>query len=348
MNRKKLIFAPVILILLLMLFFIQKKQYTTSFSRDYYALGTINEITIFGLNESKSNKLLDDCYTILNDIDNKMSVTIPSSDVSQINKNAGKNFVKVSDDTFFVIKNALIYSDLSKGNFDITIGPLSDLWGIGTENATVPSSTDIKNKLPFVSYKNISIDKSNKSVKLNKPNMKMDLGAIAKGYAADKICEYLKSNNVKSAIINLGGNIYTIGYKNNKEPFTIGIQDPTMPRGNSIGYIDSSNKSIVTSGIYERYIEQDNKIYHHILDPSTGYPFNNELSSVTIISDTSINCDALSTSVFGLGLSDGINLIESIDNTDAIFITKDKKIYLSSNIEDIFTLTDSSFEIVKK
>ena len=300
MKRKKtlLISTTIVLVItfLLYIFFNTKNKY----SKEYYYLGTINEITILGMSKLKSEKLLNYCDDILRDIENKMSDTIPGSDVSKINNNAGSNFVNVSDDTFFVIKEAIKYSNLSDGNFDITIGPVSDL------------------------------------------------GAIAKGYAADIIVDYLKSNNVKSAIINLGGNIYTLGSKNNKEPFTVGIQDPTLPRGNSIGNIKTTNKSVVTSGIYERYIQKENKIYHHILNPSSGYPFENELSSVTIISNKSIICDALSTSVFGLGLDKGLDLIESLDNTDAILITKNKEIYLTSNIENQFNLTDNSFKIIKE
>lgn len=300
------------------------------------------------MSKLKSEKLLNYCDDILRDIENKMSDTIPGSDVSKINNNAGSNFVNVSDDTFFVIKEAIKYSNLSDGNFDITIGPVSDLWGIGTKNSNVPSTKEIQSILNLVDYKNIILDESNKSIKLKKSNMRIDLGAIAKGYAADIIVDYLKSNNVKSAIINLGGNIYTLGSKNNKEPFTVGIQDPTLPRGNSIGNIKTTNKSVVTSGIYERYIQKENKIYHHILNPSSGYPFENELSSVTIISNKSIICDALSTSVFGLGLDKGLDLIESLDNTDAILITKNKEIYLTSNIENQFNLTDNSFKIIKE
>lgn len=347
MNRKNFTLISITFFFIISIYFLNTYTSENQYTRTYYYLGTVNEITIFGLGKYKSEKLLDSCNAILKDIENKMSDTIPGSDVSKINKNAGNNYVKVSDDTFFVIEEAINYSKISDGVFDATIGPLSDLWGIGTDNARVPSLNEINETLNLINYKNIILDKSTNSVKLNKNNMKIDLGAIAKGYAADIIVNFLKENNIKSAIINLGGNIYTLGYKDNKDSFTIGIQDPTTSRGNSIGTIKVSNKSIVTSGIYERYIEDDGKIYHHILDPSSGYPFDNEISSVTIISDKSIICDALSTSTFGLGLSKGLNFIESIDNVDAIFITKNKEIYLTSNIANNFNLTDTSFKIIK-
>ncbi|MBC5995645.1 FAD:protein FMN transferase [Romboutsia ilealis] len=348
MKRKKTLLISTAIVFVITFLLYNSSNTKNKYSREYYYLGTINEVTILGINKSKSEKLLNHCDEILKDIENKMSDTIPGSDVSKINNNAGSNFVNVSDDTFFVIKEAIRYSNLSDGNFDITIGPISDLWGIGTKNSNVPSVEEIQNILDLVDYKNIILDESNKSIKLNKSNMRIDLGAIAKGYAADIIVDYLKANNVKSAIVNLGGNIYTLGSKNHKDPFTVGIQDPTLPRGNSIGNIKTTNKSVVTSGIYERYIQKGNKIYHHILNPYSGYPFENELSSVTIISNKSIICDALSTSVFGLGLEKGFDLIESLDNVDAILITKNKEIYLTSNIKNKFNLTDNSFKIINK
>lgn len=346
MNRKKLIsiFLSALLIIYL-IYSISINRNEESISNTYYNLGTINEVTLYDVNKKTGEKILEECGSILMDIDNKMSNTIKSSDVSKINKNAGKAYTKVSKDTYYVIKKSIEFSNISNDTFDISVGPLIDLWSIGTDNAKVPNKEEIENILPLVDYSKILLNDENLSVKLSEENMKIDLGGIAKGYAADKIYDYLKSENIKSAIINLGGNILTLGSKNNDQPFSIGIQDPTMPRGNSIGNIKVSNKSVVTSGIYERYIEKDNKIYHHMLNPHTGYPFENNLNSVTIVSDESIICDALSTTTFGLGLDNGMKLIESLDNVDAIFITKDKKIYLSSNLKDKFNLTDTSFSI---
>ena len=346
MNRKKLIsiFLGALLIISL-IYSISINRNEESISNTYYNLGTINEVTLYDVNKKTGEKILEECGSILMDIDNKMSNTIKSSDVSKINKNAGKAYTKVSKDTYYVIKKSIEFSNISNDTFDISVGPLIDLWSIGTDNAKVPNKEEIENILPLVDYSKILLNDENLSVKLSEENMKIDLGGIAKGYAADKIYDYLKSENIKSAIINLGGNILTLGSKNNDQPFSIGIQDPTMPRGNSIGNIKVSNKSVVTSGIYERYIEKDNKIYHHMLNPHTGYPFENNLNSVTIVSDESIICDALSTTTFGLGLDSGMKLIESLNNVDAIFITKDKKIYLSSNLKDKFNLTDTSFSI---
>ena len=260
MNKKKITFIFVILILALILFsFFRSSSQNTKYSKTSYYLGTVNEVTVFNVKESKSDKILNECDSILRYIDNKMSTHIPGSDVSKINDNAGKKFVRVSDDTFFVVKEAIQYSKLSDGYFDITIGPLSNLWAIGTDKAKVPSDSEIQKLLPLIDYKNIILDEKNKSIKLTKENMKIDLGAIAKGYAADKIVAYLKSEDVKKGLVNLGGNIFTLENGKNDKPFKIGIQDPTSKNGESIGNIETTNKSVVTSGIYERFIEKTEK-----------------------------------------------------------------------------------------
>jgi FAD:protein FMN transferase len=311
-----------------------------------YYLGTVNEVTLYTkYKEEKANTILYHCEEIVKDIDNKMNPSTLSSDISKINQNAGEKFTKISKDTFDVIKASLNYSKMSDGNFDITIGSLVNLWNIGKQDAKVPNQSEIKNILTTINYKDIILDDKNDSVMLKHKGSKIDLGGIAKGYAADKVVDYLKKEKIEGAIVNLGGNIYTLGTKDGNSKFNIGIQDPTKPRGNSIGSLTITNNSVVTSGIYERYIKKDNKIYHHILSPKTGYPVDNELSSVTIISDNSMNCDALSTTTFSLGAQDGLKLIESLPNTQAIFVTKDKDIYLSSGLKNSFKLTDSNFTI---
>ena len=346
MNKKKLLFTLLIIVFILFsLYIVNINKKEDTYSHTYYNLGTINEITLYNIKKKNGDALLEKCASILTDIDNKMSCQLTSSEISKINDMAGKDYVKVSEDTFYVIKESINFSKMSNDTFDISIGPIIDLWAIGTDNAKVPNKKDIEDKISLVNYKDILLDENTHSVKLNNDNMKIDLGGIAKGYAADKIYNYLKEEKLKSALINLGGNVYVLGTKENNQPFSIGIQDPTKPRGNSIGNIKVSDKSVVTSGIYERYLKKDNKIYHHMLNPHTGYPFENNLSSVTIVSDNSMICDALSTTTFGLGLNEGMKLVESLNNVDAIFITKDKKIYLSSNLKNKFNLTDNNFTI---
>lgn len=347
MNKKKSTFLIIALIAICFFIYIFRGNFNKGdYSQTYYDLNTVSEITLHNVKESDSEKILKECGDILLNIDNTMSKTRNNSDVSKINENAGEEYVKISNDTFEVIKKAISFSDISNGVFDISIGPVVDLWGIGTDNARVPNKDEITEKLSLVNYKDISINEKTKSIKLNKKGMEIDLGGIAKGYAADKIVEYLKSQNVDSAIINLGGNVFILGEKAKDTPFKVGIQDPTSEGGTSIGNIAVSNKSVVTSGIYERYLEKDGTIYHHMIDPSTGYPFENNLSSVTIISSSSIVGDGLSTTTFGLGLEKGMELIESLNNTDAIFITKDKKVYTTSNLKGKLNLKNESFKLM--
>lgn len=346
MKNKKLTFYIVLIALLaISAFFIFNKRVNT-YSKTMYYLGTVNEVTIYTKSsEAKANEILSHCEDIVKDIDNKMNPSTISSGIYKINQNAGKEPVKVSKDTFNVIKASLHYSEVSNDSFDATIGALVQLWNIGNEKAKVPTQEEVNALLPSVDYKNIILDEKNSTVMLKNPETKIDLGGIAKGYAADKVVQYLEGQKIEGAIVNLGGNIYTLGTKDGKTKFNIGIQDPTKPRGNAIGSITTTNNSVVTSGIYERYIEKDGKIYHHILSPKTGYPVENNLSSVTIISDNSMNCDALSTTAFSLGLEKGLKLIEKTPNTEAIFITKDKQIYTTPGLKDSFKLTDSSFTI---
>ena len=347
MNKKKSTFLIIALIAICFFIYIFRGNFNKGdYSQTYYDLNTVSEITLHNVKESDSEKILKECGDILLNIDNTMSKTRNNSDVSKINENAGEEYVKISNDTFEVIKKAISFSDISNGVFDISIGPVVDLWGIGTDNARVPNKDEITEKLALVNYKDISINEKTKSIKLNKKGMEIDLGGIAKGYAADKIVEYLKSQNIDSAIINLGGNVFILGEKAKDIPFKVGIQDPTSEGGTSIGNIAVSNKSVVTSGIYERYLEKDGTIYHHMIDPSTGYPFENNLSSVTIISSSSIVGDGLSTTTFGLGLEKGMELIESLNNTDDIFITKDKKVYTTSNLKGKLNLKNESFKLM--
>lgn len=347
MKNKKLYYLTSFIVLFLIIFsFVRFKNKTYELSKDYFALGTVNKITIYGVNKSDGQKILDKCGEIILDIENKMSNKISSSEVNKINAASGNSFVKVSDNTYSVIDTSLKYSKLSDGYFDPTIGPISTLWNIGTDEARVPAKSEIDNLLPLVSYKNVLLNDKEKSVKLKIKDMKLDLGGIAKGYAADELVKYLKSQGVESGIVNLGGNIYVIGSNKSGNEYNIGIQDPNMENGNAIGSVKVKDMSVVTSGIYERFLEKDGKYYHHILSPFDGYPIDNELSGVTIISDNSTICDALSTSTFGLGVDNGLALINKLDNVDAIFVTKDKKIYLSNGAKDIFELTNKEYKIV--
>ena len=310
-----------------------------------FLLNTVVSVTIY---DNPDEKIFNEVFDEIKNIEDKMSLHRQSSEVVKINSMAGKKPVKVSKETLNVIKKGIYFSNFTNGRFDITIGPLVSLWDIGSGNNNIPSKEEIEKKLSLVNYKKISIDENNQTVYLKRKNMQIDLGSIAKGYVADKVKEILEDNNVKDAIINLGGNIYVMGKKPNDEKFTIGIQDPNDDKNKPLGNIKVSNKSVVTSGIYERYFEKQGKRYHHILDIETGYPVRNKLAGLSIISDESIDGDGLSTSIFTLGLKEGLKKINKLEDIEAIFITRDNKIYLSDNIKDKFNLMKNNYEIINR
>ena len=221
------------------------------------------------------------------------------------------------------------------------------LWGIGQEGASVPGASGIDEALTFIDYRRVELDPEARTIKLLVPGMSLDLGAIAKGYAADVIAEYLRSQGFESAIIDLGGNILAMGAKPNGSPWTVGIQDPGENRGEHIGLVRVTDKTIVTSGVYERYFIEDGAAYHHIFDTDTGYPVNNGLLSVTIVTDRSIDADAMSTTIFSLGLEKGLDFVESREGTDALFITTEGLVYASSGLRGSLEMTDESYRLVE-
>lgn len=342
MQRKKNIFILLLISILLLFSTSCKADDVQPITKTAYALDTICTITVY---DKTSEKVLDQCFAKLKDVENKMSVDIPSSEVSQINKMAGVGYVKVSDDTFNVISSGKKFSDLTHGKFDITVGPLVKLWGINTPHARVPAPSEIKAKLPLIGYKNILLDNKNKSIMLKKKGMSLDLGGIAKGFAGDAVKQVLKDNGIKHAIIDLGGNVLAVGSKLDGSKWRIGIQNPFSPRGDYLGIVSVNDKAVVTSGIYERYFIKNGKRYHHIMDTATGYPVDNELASVSIINNVSMNSDALA-KAFCMGVNNGLKFIEQQKGVEAIFVTKDSKVYITPGLKDIFTVTDPNFELM--
>ncbi|KEI93117.1 thiamine biosynthesis protein ApbE [Clostridium botulinum B2 433] len=314
-------------------------------SRETYLMGTIINIKAYGKN---ADKAVQSSVDKISDIENKMSLNISTSEVNKINKNSGIAPVKVSKNTFDVIKASLIYSEKTKGSFDITVEPLVSIWGIGTDKARIPSKDEISNALKLINYKDVIINEKESTVMLKRKGQAIDLGAIAKGYTADELKKVLLNYNVSSAFLSLGGNVYVLGNKPDKTPWKIGVQNPLEPRGDYLGIVSVSDKSVVTSGNYERFFERNGKRYHHIFDTKTGYPAEKGLISVSIISDKSIDGDALSTSVYTLGLDEGKKLIESLKGVEAIFVTNDKKVYVTSGLKDVFKLTNTDFKLQNK
>ena len=283
---------------------------------------TVVSIKLFG---TEDESIIEGCDDMMESYEEMFSRTIETSDVSRINSSKGKP-VEVSDETIYLIETAVKFSEMSEGVFDITTAPLSDLWNIKENPGVIPDEEEIKEALSHVGYENIVVEEGN-IVYLTDPEASIDLGALAKGYAGDKLKEYIKSKGVESGIIDLGGNIVTIGSKLDGSKFNVGIQKPFDKRNEVISTVSINDKSVVSSGNYERYFEKDGKIYHHIFNPFTGYPVENDLTEVTIVSDSSLLGDCYSTTCFALGKDKGMKLIkDSSVNIEAYFISDSMEI----------------------
>ncbi|MEL1134774.1 FAD:protein FMN transferase [Desulfitobacterium sp. THU1] len=314
-----------------------------------FLMGTVAKITIY--DEIKDKEVFQRIFDRITDIERRMTINneYPESEIIRLNDAAGKDFIKLSSDTFFVLEKAKYFSELSQGKFDITVGPIVKLWNIGFPDARVPGKDEITKALPLVDHHELILDKENLTAKLNQPGMKLDLGAIAKGYAADEAVKILKEAGIEHAIVNLGGNVIVINKKLDGSLWRLGLQDPYEPRGDSMGVVLLNDQTLVSSGTYERYLEENGKIYHHLLDPDTGYPGDNGLISVSIITKESVNADGLSTGTFLLGLDKGMKLIEELPDTEAVFITTDKKVYVTSGVnESNFEITDPTYILQPK
>lgn len=317
----------------------QEEGSTAPISATSFKLNTVVTITIY---DSTDETLLDRAFELCDYYENIYSRTKETSELYKLNhrlveESTDKTGYVVSQELADIIVAGIEYGALSKGNFDISIAPVSSLWDFTSSNSSVPNTKDIEAALSYVNYKDISVDGD---VVTLKDGMAIDLGAIAKGYIADRIKDFLLSEGVKSAMINLGGNVLCVGEKVDGSPFRIGIQKPFADRNETISVMEIKDKSVVSSGIYERYFMQDDILYHHILNPKTGFPYNNDLVSVTIISDLSVDGDGLSTSCFALGLEDGLALINSLEDVQAVFITSDYELHYSDNFFEEITVIE--------
>jgi thiamine biosynthesis lipoprotein len=298
----------------------------TSISKTGFYFDTVIKITLYNSDDAD---YLDGCFALADKYENLLSATIESSDVSKINAANGSP-VTVSPETAELIREGIDYGTLSSGQFDITIGKLSSLWDFSENPGIVPDADAIASAVSTIHYQNITV--SGNTVTLNDPDAAIDLGGIAKGFIADKMKAYLNENGITSGIINLGGNVLIIGPKEDGSDYRIGIQKPFSDTGTALATVSIPDGTVVSSGVYERYFKKDGVLYHHLLNPKTGYPYENDLTGVTIICSRSVDGDGLSTTCFSLGLEDGMKLIESLPDTEAIFITSDGELHTSSGI----------------
>ncbi|WP_227319052.1 FAD:protein FMN transferase [Cedecea davisae] len=297
-------------------------------------------LKLFEHNETLASQV----FRLIKQYEDLLTVNRAQSQVMSINHAAGQHPVAVSRPVFELIKCAKAASLFPGSAFNLAIGPLVKRWKIGFKGDSVPPPQEIAALLPRTDPHQVLLDEAAASVFLTQPGMEIDLGAIAKGYIADRVRDFLKKQGVEQGLINLGGNVQTLGSP--QGGWSIGLKKPFSGADEMLGVIEVANKSVVTSGVYERYFELDGKRYHHILDPRTGYPLENELESVTIVSTDSIDGDIWTTLIFGMGVEKGINMLKDRPDIEAIFVTKRREIILSSANLFRFTPLESDYRLL--
>lgn len=302
-------------------------------NRRVHLMGTVIDVSIY---HKQPEPLLDQVEALLNLYNKRFSANDDSSELMKINKAAGLHPVKIHPELFELISLGKWHSCQPGSHLNIAIGPLIQTWRIGFSDARLPFPEEITLLLDIITqcYRSIG---GKQSVFLQEKGMKIDLGALAKGYIADRIADYLKAENVTSALINLGGNILTFGpaLHNPDQKWRIGIQNPKETRNTNLLVLAIRDQSVVTSGIYERTFEIDGKTYHHIFDSQTGYPVSSDLASLTIISSLSVDGEIWTTRLFGPSLERIFQEVSSQPNLEAIIVDKDNYCFQTAGIYKI-------------
>ena len=341
MERKKrnritvvFILSLAVCVLVLVLNDAKTKEYSEK-EKSFIAMGTVVTEKLYGKNDI--DLTAEAIESIVSKLENEISWRKSGSPINLLNENLS---VDTNNEIIDIIKQCLDVYEKSDGAFDITVGKLTSLWNIGEENARVPADEEIQSGLKFVDSSKIKI--TDDKIVINE-NQFVDLGAIGKGLACDKINDYLKTTETQAAVISVGGSILLYGNSPRNDKWNVAIRDP---RGESTEYVAVLNLGscfVSTSGDYERVLEHNGKSYHHILDPKTGYPAESDLISVTVVCDNGFLSDALSTACFVLGKDRGTELLEKF-GAQGVFIDKDKNIYVTDGLKDSFALKNSLYK----
>ena len=292
------------------------------FKESKFLMSTIVEITAVG-NKSDCQQAVKLAFEEIKRIDSLMNVYNEDSEISRINRSAGKSAVAVSADTLRVIDQSISFAHLTDGALDITIAPLMELWGFRNGPKQIPLDNELREKLSLVDYRKILVDADRSTVKLGSPGMQVDVSGIAKGYAVDRAIQILRDAGIQNALVNAGGDIYALGSPPGKKSWRIGIRHP-LDSADLLGILELRDKAVATSGDYENFFQVDGKRYCHIMDTKTGWPVE-DIMSVTIVADSSAEADALATAVFPLGADHGMKLIENLEGVDGIIVTGEKE-----------------------
>jgi thiamine biosynthesis lipoprotein len=314
--RAPAFFFPLFLALSLLAF--ASAASASAFRKNTSVMSTALEVTVDAASESEARAVFSSVEQEMKRIEDEMSEWQESSPISEVNREAGIKPVKVPKELFNVISSALKVSEISGGAFDITWASMRGLWDFKPGHERAPSPEEVRQRLGLVDYRDVVLDKDGSTVFLKKKSMAIGLGAIAKGYAVDKAMELVLKSGVTNAIIKAGGDIRVQGHAEGAAAWEVGIQDP-RERGGLIARLRLSNVSISTSGDYERFFVKDGVLYHHIMDPKTGYPARGA-RSVTVIGPDTMTTDALSTAIFVLGPQKGLELAKKLPGIEVLIV----------------------------
>lgn len=303
-------------------------------------MGTLVEISAFDNDESKVQSAIQSAFDEIQRLEKLMSTHILNSEISKINQSAGTRPVPVSPEVLEVIDRALYWAKQTNGALDISIGPVQDLWGFEGDHPSLPDKNTLAQKLSKVGYDKIRLD--HQTVLLQEKGMHLHLGAIAKGYAVDRAIKILQEKNIHHAFINAGGDLKTLGNRPDKTAWKIGLQHPRKPES-VLASFSLSGKAVATSGDYQKYFDQEGIRYHHIMNPKTGYPVTG-IMSATVVTDTVMDADALSTAVFVMGVEKGLAFIDSLENTEGLIIDQDGAPHFSQGMRGLAGFFFESFK----
>ncbi|MDM8100276.1 FAD:protein FMN transferase [Oceanobacillus oncorhynchi] len=301
-------------------------------TREIHRMGTIIQLSV---QHDYADFIWDELILRLTEYEKRFSAHDASSELMEVNQNAGIRPVKVNPSLYQLIKIGKKHSTPADSALNITIGPLVQAWRIGFEDANVPSPKTIASLLSKTNAENIILNEEEQTVFLKHTGMFIDLGALAKGFIADLLIQDLESMDVSEALINLGGNVITHGNSPNQADgyWRIGIQHPLLPRGKYIAVLNALNQSVVTSGIYERNFTKDNRTYHHILDPRTGYPIESEIAGLTIVSKKSVDGEIWTSRLFGKSPRQIIDALDPLEDIEGIVVTMDGEMCYTESLK---------------
>lgn len=298
-------------------------------SATFFAMDTAMDFTVYG-----DAALLDEAETLIGSLEEQVSVTDEHSDIYAIDHTGSGS---LSGNAAELMAQALELCRRTNGELDLSVYPIVRAWGFTTGSYQIPDEETIQSLLPLVDYTQIQYDAATGVVTLPE-GMEIDLGSVAKGYAGQLAAQMLRNSGVESALLNLGGNVQTVGAKPDGSPWQIGIKDPQGE--DAMMVLSVEDQAVVTSGGYERYFEQDGQTYWHVMDPSTGHPADSGLISVTIVGDEGVVCDGLSTALFVMGLEKAADLWAQSCDFEAVFVTASGEVYITEGLRDRFALTE--------